>query len=198
MIELDPVEIRQPLVPVIWIPLHYPEFVLDTANAAKRAGAGVGDHLPQIVVVIFQRLFANDDIPAAGERRHHEADRARLRQLEFDGVFVARVDLANRLEQDAARNADPGGGLGDAIVGGLHVLRGQLGAVVELHALAQMERVRPAIRGNLPAMRQIRDNRLGAIVGMPWRSTPPDLALGSGALSLNAEPSNFSGTGAAM
>jgi len=33
---------------------------------------------------------------------------------------------------------------------------------------------------------------------MPWRSTPPDLALGSGALSLNAEPSNFSGTGAAM
>jgi hypothetical protein len=47
-------------------------------------------------------------------------------------------------------------------------------------------------------MRQIRDNRLGAIVGMPWRSTPPDLALGSGALSLNAEPSNFSGTGAAM
>src|SRR5438105_4558978 len=33
---------------------------------------------------------------------------------------------------------------------------------------------------------------------MPWRSTPPDLALGSGALSLNAEPSNFSGTVAAM
>src|SRR5690349_14832155 len=32
---------------------------------------------------------------------------------------------------------------------------------------------------------------------MPWRSIPPDLALGSGALSLKAEPSNFSGTGAA-
>jgi adenylate cyclase len=33
--------------------------------------------------------------------------------------------------------------------------------------------------------------------GMPWRSTPPDLAFGSGALSLNPDPSNFSGTGAA-
>ena len=52
------------------------------------------------------------------------------------------------------------------IVGGLHVLRGQLGAVMELHALAQMEPVVLAIQGNLPAMRQIRDNRLGAIVGI--------------------------------
>ena len=33
---------------------------------------------------------------------------------------------------------------------------------------------------------------------MPWRSTPPDLALGSGALSLKPKPSNFSGTGAAL
>jgi hypothetical protein len=81
-------------------------------------------------------------------------------------VFVARVDLANRLEQDTARNAGPGGGLGDTIVRGLHVLRGQLGAVVELYALTQMERVGLAIRGNLLAMRQIGYNRLGAIVGI--------------------------------
>jgi hypothetical protein len=38
---------------------------------------------------------------------------------------------------------------------------------------------------------------MGARSGMPWRSTPPDLAFGSGALSLNPDPSNFSGTGAA-
>ena len=37
---------------------------------------------------------------------------------------------------------------------------------MELHALAQMEPVGLAIQGNLPAMRQIRDNRLGAIVGI--------------------------------
>src|ERR1700730_4144140 len=41
-------------------------------------------------------------------------------------------------------------------------------------------------------------SKCGARNGMPWRSTPPDLALGSGALSLNAEPSNGFGTGAAM
>src|SRR6478672_12005343 len=40
-------------------------------------------------------------------------------------------------------------------------------------------------------------SKCGARSGMPWRSTPPDLALGSGALSLKAEPSNFSGSGAA-
>src|SRR6266851_7321951 len=79
-------------------------------------------------------------------------------------VYLSRVDLADRLEQDAARNADAGGGLGDAVVGGLHVLRGQLRAVVELHALAQMEGVGLAVRGNFPAMRQIRDDRLGAVV----------------------------------
>src|SRR6266481_4736513 len=144
-------------------------------------------------------------------------------------VYLSRALISLTALNRTLRGMLIPGELGDAVVGGLHVLRGQLGAGVELHALAQMERVGLAVRGNFPAMRQIRDDRLGAVVriapdqivehagggtknedgpglvniemgarnGMPWRSTPPDLAFGSGALSLNPDPSNFSGTGAA-
>src|SRR6266481_3600024 len=81
-------------------------------------------------------------------------------------VYLSRALISLTALNRTLRGMLIPGGLGDAIVGGLHVLRGQLCAVVELHALAQMERVGLAIRGNLPAMRQIRDNRLGAIVGI--------------------------------
>src|SRR5439155_23316530 len=104
--ELESVEIRQSLVPVIRVLLYGPDFVLDAPDAAKGAGAGVNDDFAQIVVVVLQSLFADDDVPATGERRHHEVDRARLGQLELDGVFIARGDLADRAEQDATRDAD--------------------------------------------------------------------------------------------
>ena len=94
----------------------------------------------------------------------------------------------------------------------------------------RIEGVGLAVLGDLPAMRQIRDDRLAAVARVApdqivehashgaeiedgaglmqiemrrphrdaMRITPPGLGLGSGALSLNSEPSNFSGTGAAM
>src|SRR6266566_989046 len=40
-------------------------------------------------------------------------------------------------------------------------------------------------------------SKCGGRLGMPIRSTPPDLALGSGALSLNVAPSYLSGIGSA-
>ena len=49
--------------------------------------------------------------------------------------------------------------LPDAVERRLDVLRGQLGAVVELHALAQMEGIGLAVLGDLPAMRQVGDDR---------------------------------------
>src|SRR3954454_21019356 len=146
MIELDTVEIRQPLVPVVGVPLHHPDFVLDAANAAKWTRAGIRDQLSQIVVIILQCLLTNNYIPAASECRHHKADRAGLRQLKLDRMLVARVDLADRLEQDAARNADSSWWLGNTIIGGLHVLRCQISAVVKLHALPQMKNVGLAVR----------------------------------------------------
>ena len=163
VVEFDAVDIGQTLVPIVRVPLHDPDFVLDAADAAKRAGAGVDDHLAQIVVVVLQRLLADDDVPAAGNRRHHEIDRPRFRQFEFHGVFVARVDLADRLEQNAARNADPRRRLGNAVEGSFDVLGGQLGSVVKQNFFAQEEGVRLSVLGDLPAMRQVRDDRLAAV-----------------------------------
>src|SRR4051812_27104111 len=105
MVKLDPVEIRQPLVPVARVLLHDPDFVLDPPNAAKRAGARVDLDLPQVVIVVFERLLANDHIPAARNGGHDEAGGARLGQFEFDGMLVPRIDLADRPEEGAARDA---------------------------------------------------------------------------------------------
>ena len=163
MIELDAVEIREPLVPVVRVPLHDPFLVLDPLLAAERAGAGIDLDLAQIVIVVLQRLLADDDIPAAGDRRHDEIDRPRLGQLELHGVFVGRGDFRHRLEQHAARDRDPLRRLGDAVEGGFHIFGGQLGAVMELHALTQMKRVGLAVLGDFPAMRQVGDDRLAAV-----------------------------------
>jgi hypothetical protein len=94
VIEFDAVDIRQAFVPVVRVPLHHPDLVLDPPDRAERAGAGIDDELAQIVVVLLQGPLAHDDIPAAGDCRHHEVDRAGLRQFEFDGVFVACTNLA--------------------------------------------------------------------------------------------------------
>ena len=88
---------------------------------------------------------------------------ARFRQLEFDSVFVARVDLADRLEQYTARDADALRRLNDPVEGGLHVVSRQLGPVVKLNVFAQQEGVGLAVLGDLPAMRQIGDDGLTAV-----------------------------------
>jgi len=53
--------------------------------------------------------------------------------------------------------------LGDPVESGLYVVSGQLGAVAELHALAQEEGVGLAVLGDLPAMRQIGDDGFAAV-----------------------------------
>ena len=163
VVELDAVEIGQPLVPVGRVLLHHPDFVLDAALALERAGAGNVDHAAQVVVVVLQRLLADDRVPAAGEGRHHEAGRPRFGELEDHRLLVGRHDLAHRREQRTARDADAVGRLADAVVGGLDVLRREVGAVVERHALAQMEGVGLAVLGDLPAMGEIGNDGLAAV-----------------------------------
>ena len=85
----------------------------------------------------------------------------------------------DRLEQHAARDADALRRLADAVEGGLHVVRGQLGAVVELHALAQEERVGLAVLGDLPAMRQIGDDGLAAVARIAPDQVVEHAALGA-------------------
>ena len=78
VIKFNAVEVWQPLVPVIRVLLDYPDLVLDIADCAERAGAGVDGQLAQVVVVVLQGLLADDHVPAAGERQHDESLRARL------------------------------------------------------------------------------------------------------------------------
>jgi hypothetical protein len=55
------------------------------------------------------------------------------------------------------------GGRGDPVEGCLHVLRRELGAVVELHLLAQHEGIGLAVLGDLPAVRQVGNDGLAAV-----------------------------------
>src|SRR5215475_4353490 len=52
VIELDAVEIRQTLVPVVWISLHHPDLFIDTLLMPERAGARIVHHLAQVVVIV--------------------------------------------------------------------------------------------------------------------------------------------------
>ena len=71
----------------------------------ERTGAGIVHHLAQVVVVVFQRLLAHDDVPATGKRPQHKIAAAGFAELEFNGVVIAHVDLAHRREQGRARTA---------------------------------------------------------------------------------------------
>src|SRR5262249_16189336 len=119
MVDFDAIKVRQTFVPVVRVSLHYPDFVLDPALRLEGAGPRDVKDLAEIIIVLFQRLLAKDYVPAAGKGGHHEIDGAWRGELELDRVLVARVDLADRLEQRSARDADARGRLGDAVEGRL-------------------------------------------------------------------------------
>ena len=166
VIELDAVEVGHLLVPIVRVALHYPDFVLDAPLALVWAGAGNIEDAPQVLLVVLERLLAHDDIPAAGKRRHDEVRRPRLSQLELDRMRVAHVDLAHRLEKDRARDGDACRWLGNPVVCGLHVVGGELGAVVKLHVFAQEEGIGLAVLGDLPAVGEIGNDGLAAVAGI--------------------------------
>src|SRR5271166_2093090 len=163
IVKFDAIEIGQSLVPIIRVLLDNADLVFDITDTAERTSAGITGQLSEVVVVVLERFLADDHIPAAGDRQHNKALRARLRQFEFDRIGVLRVDLADRLEQDTARNADPGRRLGNAVERCLDVIGSQLRAVMELNPLAQEKRVGLAVPGNLPAVREIGNDRLAAV-----------------------------------
>src|SRR5262249_15077810 len=109
---------------------------------------------------------------------HHEIDGAWRGQLEFDGVFVARIDLADRPEQRCARDADAGRWFRDAVEGRFYVSRREIRPVVELDTLAQVKRVGLAVLGDFPAMRQIGDDGLATVARIT-----PDQVVKHAALS---------------
>jgi hypothetical protein len=95
-------------------------------------------------------LLLNGPVPGLGE-------------LEDDRLLVRRLDLADRREQSRARDHHALRRLADSVVGRLHVLGRELRAVVELHALTQVEGVGLAVLGDFPAVRQVGDDGLARI-----------------------------------
>src|SRR5262249_25680946 len=168
--------------PVIGVALHDPDFVLDPPLALEGSGARDVDDAPKVIVVVLQRFLAEDDVPAAGKARHDEVRRTRLRQPELDGVLVAHDDLVHRGEQDRARNGDAGRRLDDAVVGCLDVVGGKLGAIVELHVLAQEEGIGLAVFGDLPAVGEIGNNGLATIARIAANEVVEHAALAAEAV----------------
>src|SRR4051794_38142464 len=184
MVDFDAIEIRQGFVPVIRGSLPYPDLIFDPPFRLEGAGTGDVEDPAQTVIILFERLLAEDHVPAAGEGGHHEIDGAWRGQLEFDGVLVARVDLADRPEQRRARDADAGRRFGDAVKGSFYVSRCEIRPVVELHPLAQMKRVGLAVLRYFPAMRQIGDDGLAAVARIT-----PDQVVEHAALSADVADS---------
>ena len=160
MVDLEPIEVGQAPVPVVRVPLHPPHFVLLPGDVPERTSARIARELAEVSVVLVQRLLADDDVEPARERREHELRRPRLTQLELDAVWIEHRDLAHRGEQRGPRHDDTLRWPRDPGERRLHVLGGELGAVVELHAAAEVKGVAPAVGRDVPLPREIRDDRL--------------------------------------
>src|SRR5262249_18058139 len=135
VIELDAIEIRQTLVPVVWISLHDPDLFIDTLFMPKWTSTWTIHHLTQVVVVVLQCLLAHDDVPATGKRPEHEILRACLAQFKLDSVGITHVDLAHSRKERRAWTTEASGRRDETGVRGLDILRGKITTVVELHAL---------------------------------------------------------------
>ena len=83
-----------------------------------------------------------------------------LLQVQHHGVLVRAFDAGNVRIQGAGNEAAL---RHDLLIGELHVLRGEVHAVVPLHAGRQMEGVGQAILGNVPGAGQA-GNHLGVVV----------------------------------
>jgi hypothetical protein len=80
--------------------------------------------------------------------------------MKGDGVWIDDLDLTHRRKERLTRHADAFGRPDDARKGGVDILGGEIGAVVEFDALTQVKRVRFAVGRDVPAMGQIGDNAL--------------------------------------
>src|SRR5581483_4789647 len=125
-------------------------------------GAGAGrDHLAEVALVVVDRLLRGDDGRRPGQ--HFEQIRDRLAERDDDGVGVGRIDLVDRGEQALDRADRALRRRLHAVDRGDHVGRGERRAVVELDALAQLERVGLAVARLLVRLGELRHDRLQAV-----------------------------------
>src|SRR4051812_42764820 len=100
MIELDPVKVRHPLVPVVLVRLHHPDFVFYPSLRLEWPSTRIDFYLPQIIVVsssvfllmiTFQPL-AKADIMKFGGRGSDSLNRT----VYLSGVVISSTVL-NRM-----------------------------------------------------------------------------------------------------
>src|SRR5215813_10390185 len=89
--------------------------------------------------------------------------RACLTELKLDGVRITDVDLAHGRKEGGTGTTKASGRPDKAGIGGFDIFRRQITPIVELHAPAQEKRVGFAVFGNLPTMRQVRNDALPAV-----------------------------------
>src|SRR5262249_2343250 len=140
-----------------------PDFLVFARDMLERSRARVVHHLTQVALVLLERLLAYDDVPATREGAEHVRLGARLREAELDRVRIDGHDVADSREERRARDHHALGRPRDALVRGFDALRREIDAVVELHTLAQVERVLLAVRRDLPALREIGNDRLAVL-----------------------------------
>src|SRR5574341_1211372 len=149
LIELDPVQVGQGRVPVVRVALELPELArlvgVEYEGASARVGPRARLDFLQVEVVIFQGLFALDDVPSRGNRGDEGASGSLEDKL--DGLGVHRLHLGDALEGTSPGANHAGGWKDDTVKGGLHILRSQYGAVVELHPLPQVKGVSQPVIG---------------------------------------------------
>src|SRR2546422_10222852 len=134
MVDLELVDEWQALVPVVRVLLHDPDFLVLPRHVTEGPGAWIVHDLAQVAAVVVERLLPHDDVPPAGERAQHETAGPRLLQPELDLMRIDDANLRERREQRSAGDHDTLRRPRDARERRVHVLRGEVGAVVELDA----------------------------------------------------------------
>ena len=145
--ENDLVHIRQPFLEVLRVAREH-HLLLDLP-VLQHEGARAERRLVEIAVPLDPRL-ADDEAPEPAERRQEPGEW--LLRHELHGVAPRRLDPVDRDEVGLARRP-----LEEPVERELHVGRRQLLAVVELHALAQLERPDQAVTAHLPRLGELRD-----------------------------------------
>src|SRR5437773_1009450 len=144
--EDDLVHVGQPLLEVVRVALE-DHLLLDLPVLQHEGARAEGGRVE--VAVLLDPGLAEDEAPEAAERR--EEPREGLLRQELHPVAPRGLDAVHR---DEVRL--PGRLLEEPVEGELDVGGGQLLAVVEAHALAELEGPREPVRADLPGLGELR------------------------------------------
>ena len=143
---LEPVEVRLPLAVVVVVSHPFHERAGLVLDELERAGPVHVVRVPAMAV-LFQVLLAVDPVERRRERRQEGAGREL--QVDHERGVVGRLDRLDHAEERLADTRHAFGREDEPVVGGLDVLGGHRGPVVERHPLLDLERVGLAAVGRL-------------------------------------------------